>query len=32
MTLKDISDIQLKGEKSTIASANYIKEKVLNLF
>jgi glycosyltransferase involved in cell wall biosynthesis len=32
MTLKDISDILLKGEKSTIASANYIKEKVLNLF
>lgn len=32
ITLKDISDIQQKGGRSTIASANYTKEKVLNLF
>ncbi len=32
ITSKDISDIQQKGGKSTIASANYTKEKVLNLF
>jgi hypothetical protein len=32
ISLKIFSDIQQKGERSTIASANYTKEKILNLF